>query len=339
MTLLDALQSHGEMQPDRVALTFLASNEQRNVLTYRQLHKRVRSLAAALSQQANFGDRALLMYSPGLEFVVSFLACLMAGVVAVPAYPPRRNRNADRVGAICSDCTPRLLLTDRASVDAVRHTLSAESQQLSIILTEEIPSADNSPWQSPAILDASIAFLQYTSGSTRSPKGVMVSHANIVANELAIQGNFGHSRDSVMVSWLPMFHDMGLIGGVLQPLFVGFPSVLMAPNAFLREPVLWLQAITEFRGTTAGGPNFAYDLCSQKITAEQKRALDLSTWETAYNGAEPVRAQTLDRFFLSFAECGFRSSAAFPCYGLAEATLFVSGGPKLVEPRIVLLDS
>jgi acyl-CoA synthetase (AMP-forming)/AMP-acid ligase II len=180
-----------------------------------------------------------------------------------------------------------------------------------------------------------LAFLQYTSGSTATPKGVMVSHGNLLHNEAIIQQAFAQTSESVIVSWLPLYHDMGLIGNVLQPLYVGAHSVLMSPVAFLQSPFRWLKAISHYRATTSGGPNFAYDLCVRKITEEQKAGLDLSSWQLAFNGAEPIRAETLDRFAKAFASCGFRREAFFPCYGLAEATLFVAGKTQSNAPAVI----
>jgi acyl-CoA synthetase (AMP-forming)/AMP-acid ligase II len=200
------------------------------------------------------------------------------------------------------------------------------------LVTDEIALNGDDRWQPPSICPDTVAFLQYTSGSTGTPRGVIVTHGNLMANERAIQAAFGHTQEDVVVGWLPVFHDMGLIGNVLQPLYVGFPSILFSPTSFLRDPVRWLRAISDYRGTTAGAPNFAYDHCVRSIKEEQKEGLDLRSWKVAYNGSEPVRAETLDRFTTAFAGCGFRKEAFFPCYGLAEATLLVSGGPLEVEP-------
>ena len=192
---------------------------------------------------------------------------------------------------------------------------------------------NSSKWQEPALVSPdTLAFLQYTSGSTGKPKGVMVTHGNLLHNEQMIQKAFGHTSQSGVVGWLPLFHDMGLIGNVLQPLYLGIPCILMSPIAFLQKPVRWLQAISRYKATTSGGPNFAYDLCVQKITPQQLQSLDLSSWEVAFNGAEPVRAQTLERFAATFEPCGFRYSAFYPCYGMAETTLMVSGGLKTAPP-------
>jgi acyl-CoA synthetase (AMP-forming)/AMP-acid ligase II len=254
-------------------------------------------------------------------------------VVAIPAYPPRRNRPAEALRAIIADANPALALTTRGSADTVEAGLAALGSKLAVRASDEAGDEPGEGWRPPVLGPDTVAFLQFTSGSTGSPRGVVVTHGNILANERQIERAFGHAswaggdRHSVVISWLPLFHDMGLVGDVLQPLYVGCPAIRMSPVAFLREPVLWLRAISEYRGTTSGAPNFAYDFCAEQVTAEEKKGLDLSSWQVAYNGAEPVRAETLDRFAAAFACCGFRPEAFFPCYGMAEATLFVSGGP------------
>lgn len=336
-TLIDVLRQHAETTPERVLYTFLQDDNQRETLTFAELDDRARTLAGAFLQDPAPGDRALMTYPPGLEFIEAFLGCLYAGIVAVPAYPPKKNRNAERVLAIARDCEPRLILCTAETLGNVQGEFAEAIKGAEVLLTDEISAGNGTGL--PDITPDGLAFLQYTSGSTSEPKGVMVSHGNITANEQLIQKYFDFDQSSVVISWLPMFHDMGLIGALFAPLFVGFPAVLMAPNTFLQEPFKWLQAVTEFAGTTTGAPNFAYDLCVRKITSEQKRHLDLSSLKIAYNGAEPVRAETLERFSAAFAECGFRPEACFPCYGMAETTLLVSGGPPLVATNILSLDS
>ncbi len=335
-TILDALQLHVEAQGEKTAYTFLESDDSRVSITYRELDGRARRIACVLLENAKPGDRALMMYPAGLDFIEAFLGCLYAGIVAVPAYPPVKNRNAARILAIAKDCDPKLLLCTTESIRNVEGEF-ANSISGSIVVETDKKSVEyhNSL---PQLESGKLAFLQYTSGSTSAPKGVSISHGNLLANEVGIHKQFDFTKESVMVSWLPMFHDMGLIGCILSPLFVGYPSILMAPNTFLREPVEWLRAVTEFRGTCIGAPNFAYDLCLKKITNEQKKELDLSSLNITFNGAEPVRADTLARFNQSFAECGLNENAWFPCYGMAETTLIVSGGPPLVEARISLVD-
>jgi acyl-CoA synthetase (AMP-forming)/AMP-acid ligase II len=348
-TILDRLRAHAESHPDKLAYRFLRDCGGSDTLTFGQLHRRVRGLAARLSKHASPGDRALLLYPPGLEFIEAFLACLAAGIIAVPAYPPRRNRKAERLQAIVVDSCPRLILTIQQMCPVVEESELGALQAANVIATDAVMAmekAEDVLEKAPAenskrflAAPGDIAFLQYTSGSTRTPCGVIITHANIVENERQIEGSFQHTQQSVMVSWLPVFHDMGLIGGVLQPLYVGFPSVLLSPTSFLREPVRWLRAISEYQGTTTGAPNFAYDHCVRLVSEEQKDGLDLSSLTIAYNGAEPVRDKTLDSFAAAFARCNFRREAFFPCYGLAEATLFVAGGPPNRTPTVVSLDA
>jgi acyl-CoA synthetase (AMP-forming)/AMP-acid ligase II len=333
-TILDRLRRHAQTHPDRLAYRFLRDNDASDTLTFGQLDRRLRVLAACLRQHAAAGDRALLLYPPGLEFIEAFLGCLAAGVIAVPAYPPRRNRKAERLQTIAEDAQPRLILTTCPLRPGIEASELGAANGLPILATDALEGETGDTGSLPEATADTVAFLQYTSGSTGMPRGVVVSHGSLMANERAIQAAFGHTQDSIGVNWLPAFHDMGLIGTILQSLFLGCCSVLLAPNAFLLEPVRWLRAITEYQATTAGAPNFAYDHCVRSITEEQKQGLDLRSWKVAYNGSEPVRPETLDRFAAAFAACGFRPEMFYPCYGLAEATLFVSGGLPARRPTI-----
>jgi acyl-CoA synthetase (AMP-forming)/AMP-acid ligase II/acyl carrier protein len=335
--ILGRLRAHAETTPDRPAYRFLRDEAGSDSFTFGQLDRRVRGLAAWLREYATPGDRAMLLYPPGLEFIEAFLACLAVGIVPAPAYPPRKNRNAERLRAIADDARIRLILTTRQVLPKVETSELGKVNGLISLVTDGIEVEADANRPLPNIAGETVAFLQYTSGSTGTPRGVIITHDNLTSNERAIQAAFGHTGESVCVNWLPAFHDMGLIGNILQPLYVGFLSVLLSPASFLREPVRWLQSITEYRATTAGAPNFGYDHCVRSISEEQKRGLDLGSWAIAYNGAEPVRAKTLDRFANAFASCGFRPKAFFPCYGLAEATLFVSGGPAEQAPNSLSL--
>ncbi len=337
LTFLDALRERMERHPDRLAYTFLSDGEGVAARwTYGDVDRRARSIAALLQGSGLAGERALLLYPPGLDFIAGFLGCLHAGVLAVPAYPPRAPRTLPRLLAVARDARPRVALTTAALQPQIARFAapSSELAALPLLSTDEAGAELAASWRAPALTAESIAFLQYTSGSTADPKGVMVSHGNLLANEEAIRQAFGQSESSVVVGWLPLYHDMGLIGNVLQPLFSGGQAVLMSPVAFLQKPLRWLQAIDRYRGTTSGGPNFAYELCLAKVAAEERRALDLSSWELAFNGAEPVRAETLARFAEGFACGGFRRQALYPCYGLAEATLFVAGGRRGAGARL-----
>src|SRR5689334_16209491 len=328
-TIVDVLRLRAETQRDEIAYRFLADGEEeRSTLTYGELYSRARRVAAELQKQSAAGERALLLDSSEADYIVTFFGCLCAGVIAVPIYAPRLNKKGNaRVESVVADAQPSVVLTAGAGSPAVRDAITASAgEHVKWIDTNALPGDGDELWTPPAVRGTDIAFLQYTSGSTAVPKGVMVSHANILDNEWMIQNAFDTKPGSVIVGWLPLFHDMGLIGNVLQPLYAGVPCILMSPVAFLQRPLRWLQAISRYRATTSGGPNFAYELCLRKIRPEDRHGLDLSSWKVAFNGAEPVRLETMNRFAAEFAECGFRREAFFPCYGLAEATLLVSGG-------------
>jgi len=340
-TLIAALEHRAAYQPGRVAFRFLATGEEETaLLRYEALQARALSVAAHLAERAAPGSRALLAYAPGLDFVVGFFACLQAGLVAVPVQAPRRSQSFDKLRGIVQDCDARLVLTD-----AGLHGMLAERLQecgladgTALVDTAALPFR-GLPAPLPAVEPGHLAFLQYTSGSTGAPKGVCVTHAQIVANSRMIARGFGYDRDTVMVSWLPMFHDMGLIGSVIQPVHTGFECVLMPPAAFVQKPMRWLRAIARYGATTAGGPNFGYDLCVQRARDDDLGEVDLSSWVNAYNGAEPVRAATLRAFCERFAPHGFRREALLPCYGLAEATLLVCGAPVRGGARTLRVDA
>ncbi len=301
-------------------------------LSFRELDERARAIGADLVERGLTGERALLVYPPGLDYVAAFFGCLYAGVVAVPAFPPdifRLTRTLPRLAAVATDSQAKAILTDTLILP-LSSTLTGQAGLEILaasdwIATDAIPAALAGEWRQPDIRPEAAAFIQYTSGSTSTPKGVMLSHANLLENSAIIKETFGHTTESKGLSWLPIYHDMGLIGGVLQPLYSDFPITLMSPLSFLARPMSWLQAIARDGVTISGGPNFAYDLCVRKFDAQAAGGLDLSTWRVAFNGAEPVRASTLDRFAETFAPYGFRKSAFLPCYGLAEHTLIVTG--------------
>ncbi|HEU4321538.1 MAG TPA: MupA/Atu3671 family FMN-dependent luciferase-like monooxygenase [Roseiflexaceae bacterium] len=338
-TLVELLRARAAATPDRTGYTFLHDGEtDARSLTYGELDAQARAVAAQLQAHCGPGERVLLFYPPGLDYIAGLLGCLYAGMVAVPAYPPnpaRLERTLPRLRTLARDAEPAVILTS-AGLQGIAGPLAAEDAVFGrAAWLAPTHDADAAAWR-PAPLDGeSLAVLQYTSGSTASPKGVMLSHGNMLHNLAAIAACFGHSEESRGVIWLPPYHDMGLIGGILQPLYAGFPVALMSPSAFLQRPARWLEAIARFRATTSGGPNSAYELCIQKTTPEQRARLDLSSWRVAFNGAEPVRAETLERFADAFAASGFRRTAFYPCYGLAEATLIVAGGTAGREPAVV----
>jgi len=326
-TLVHSLQRRAAQTPDQVALRFLAESAEHSVvLSYRDLDQRARTIAAALQANADLGDRAVLLFPSGPDYVAAFFGCLYAGVIAVPAYPPEstRRHHQERLLSIISDAEPRLLLTIASLADGLAQIENAPP----VLSVDSLESAGD--WIAPDLQPDDIAFLQYTSGSTALPKGVQVSHGNLVANEVLIRRGFGIdlNPDDVIVSWLPLYHDMGLIGGLLQPIFSGVPCVLMSPAYFLGRPLRWLEAISEYGGTISGGPDFAYRLCSERVSDSALERLDLSQWRVAYSGSEPIRLDTLERFAEKFATCGFTPNNFFASYGLAEATLFVAGGTR-----------
>ncbi len=342
INLIELLHHRAVHQPNRIAYTFLVDGEIEEVsLTYLELEQQARAVAVRLINRGAIGERALLLYPPGIEFIIAFWGCLYAGVIAVPVYPPRRNQRMTRLQGIVLDSQAKFALTTTSILGAIAKSFSEETSLTSLhcIATDDIPVDPGMDWHAPSLAQDALAFLQYTSGSTGAPKGVMVSHGNLMHNSAAIQQYFGHTSDSQGVIWLPLYHDMGLIGGVLQPLYSGFPVTLMSPVDFLQKPIRWLQAISRYQATTSGGPNFAYDLCVRKVKPEQLTGLNLSSWELAFTGAEPVRVETIGRFVARFEPYGFQRKSFYPCYGMAETTLIVSGGSKSEEPIVQIVDA
>jgi acyl-CoA synthetase (AMP-forming)/AMP-acid ligase II/acyl carrier protein len=340
-TVVDILRHRSSTQLHAQAFTFLEDGEtQESTLTYYELDRRSRAIASQLQILNLSGQRAILLYPPGLDYLSAFFGCLYAGVVAVPAYPPQNKRKTPRIQAISIDAQASIALTTTAMLSTLQSTLAQQTNigNFRWIVTDNLAQGIEDSWQQPEINADTLAFLQYTSGSTGTPKGVMLSHGNLLHNAAVTYQLMEHSPSSKFVSWLPVYHDMGLIGGILQPLYGGFGCILMSPASFLQRPLRWLQAISHYKGTTSGAPNFAYDQCIQRITQQQKETLDLSSWSVAFNGAEPVRQEILERFAASFAECGFRPEAFYPCYGMAEATLMVSGGIKTALAQVITVD-
>ncbi len=341
-TIVDLLRQRAAYRPHDRAFTFLVDGEHEELnITYAELDRRARAVGAWLMERGMTGKRVLLLYPSGLDFIAAFLGCLYGGAIAVPAYPPRKNRSVERIEAIAADADAAVALTTRDVVDRLEH-LGATAPSLEHMTWQVDAELDGSwadRWDRPDIDGDTLAFLQYTSGSTGTPKGVMLAHENLLHNSLRIMQAFEITRSQSSVIWLPSFHDMGLIGGILVPLYGGKFNVMMSPVAFLQKPLRWLQAISHYRATISGGPNFAYELCVRKTTPEQRAALDLSSWSLAFNGAEPVRAETIDAFCEAFAVSGFRREAFYPCYGLAESTLMVTGGMKFEPPAIRSFDA
>ncbi|MFY0528921.1 amino acid adenylation domain-containing protein [Archangium gephyra] len=336
-TLLELVGHRASAEGEQRLYTFLddAGGEE-GALSYEELGRRARRIATAL-QGLSPGDRVVLLYPPGLEYVAGFFGCLHAGLVAVPAYPPdpsRLERTLPRLLAIIRDARATAVLTTSfiLGMGEFLFEQAPDLKSLRWVATDELPVGLEADWREPDVGPDSLAFLQYTSGSTGTPKGVMLSHRNLLHNLELITHAFRAHRESVGVIWLPPYHDMGLIGGVLEPLFVGFPVVLMSPMTFLKRPQRWLEAVSRYRATISGGPNFAFELCTRRIPEAERQALDLSSWEVAFCGAEPIRSETLDRFVSAFGACGFRRQSFYSCYGLAEGTLIVTGSERGQEP-------
>lgn len=334
-TTAELLRVRADLTPDAMAFGFLSDGEG-PTLTYAELDRAARSVAAGLLAVADPGDRAMMLYAPGLAFVTAFFGCQYAGLVPVPAYPPRPDRlvqSWETLANIAADCSPRLILSDSILAPFVPTQLGPLAAATHLV-TDQLPAA-TAEIQPTALDPDGTALLQYTSGSTANPKGVVIGHRNLLHNQRVILEAFEHDRHlGVGVCWLPPYHDMGLIGGLLQTVYRGAACWLMSPVTLLQDPFLWLRAISHYRADTSGGPNFAYDYCVQRITDEQKATLDLSNWSVAAIGSEPVRPETMRRFAEAFAGCGFRAEAFYPCYGLAEATLMVTGGSRTALPVV-----
>ena len=334
-TLVEMLRSRALNEGTKPAYTFVGKNSGDEAsITYSELEQQVRTVATLLRSLNMEGERVLLLYPAATRhFIAAFFGCLYARAIAVPVYPPNlRGHSSQEISAlrhVAVDAGAKLLLTTSTLLTQLDRCSSPDGPlPVQCIATDDLPIADDhgGGFTRSTITGTDIAYLQYTSGSTGTPKGVIISHENVLYNVEYIDHGFRHDRDSVAVSWLPHFHDMGLVYGVIQPVYNGFRCVLMPPRTFVQEPVRWLDAISRYRATHSGGPNFSYDLCVRRVTLEQRENLDLSNWRTAFNGAEPVREQTLRSFAAAFSPCGFRLNAFYPAYGLAEATLKVTGG-------------
>jgi amino acid adenylation domain-containing protein len=340
-TLVDILRDRADATAHRTALEFVRDDGSELAVDYATLDRRVRAVAAALTERGLRGERVLLLFPPGESYVTAFLGCLYAGAVAVPVYVPTGKRGLSAVLATGADAGAVLALSCHEVTEALTASYPEllSSGLIQWLVTDDIPDEAADTWTGAGPAPADLAFLQYTSGSTGTPKGVMVRHDNLVHNSASISAALGVGPDSRGVSWLPPYHDMGLIGGILQPLYAGFPCTLISPMAFVRSPLRWLDAISRHRATVSAAPDFAYGECVRRIPEAQRAELDLSSWRHAMVGAEPVRSATLDAFARAFADSGFDRSAFHPCYGLAEATLFVTGGaPERGEPRVLRVD-
>lgn len=332
------LENHARHFAQRDALHFLPDGvEIGETLTFAQLHEQSQSLAAALQARCQPGDRVLLMLPTSLDYARAFCACLYAGLIAVPLFPPpsRKPRHLDRVRNVVADAQPTLILAPASHGDTLRELVEG---RVAVATVADLGTPSPSQWQRPAIDGASVAFLQYTSGSTGTPKGVEVRQRNLLANVELMRQAYGFDAEGAMVNWLPLYHDMGLIGGMLAPLYSGMPCYLIASQTFVNAPSTWLQALSRYRATASFAPNFAYALCNRVVSDSLIAQLDLSHWRHAINGAEPIHPATLDTFARRFAACGLNPLALSPGYGQAEATLCVSATPADALPVVLRLD-
>lgn len=342
-TILDVLLRHAAAVPDRVAYRFLSGGEvESDTITFRQLADQTRSFAASLHASEEPGACVLLLLDSGLAFIKAMFACMYAGLVPVAVDLPRPNRSTDRLEAIVRHSGCRAFITSKADLPRVEKLIIAvpalAALECHLIDTEIAGPISGAALPLPAA--ESTAFIQYTSGSTSMPKGVVVTQGNLMSNQAQIKSAFEHDEHTKFCGWLPMFHDMGLVGNVLHPLYLGIECTLMPPAAFVQRPLRWLAAISRYGATTAGGPNFAYDHCVSRIAESEIDNLDLSGWRTAFSGAEAVRASTLREFKRKFARAGFDPTAFLPCYGLAEATLLAAGHSRFgrAEPVVLRVD-
>ena len=334
-TLVTALRSRAQAHPDRTAFLWLdGQGRELRRATFADLDRAACAAAAVLQTEGFEGERVLLSCRDGLDFMTGFLGCAYAGVVAVPVNPPQHEGAAARLRSVAEDAAPAAWLTGEDPGETARWIAGAQLPERPVYGIRELAAGSPAQWRPPAIGAGDLAFLQYTSGSTSDPKGVMVTHANLAWNSRSAAARFEHSPDSTMVTWLPLFHDMGLIYAALETVYSGIRCVMISPYSFLKRPRVWLEAITRYGGTHSAAPNFAYDLCVRRIPEEQRRGLSLETWRVALNGSEPVRASTLRRFADAFSACGFRPQAFNPGYGLAEATVVVTGHPVGGGPKI-----
>ena len=332
-TLVDLLRRRAAASPADTACIFLLDGEEDEArLTLSELDRTARAVGARLQEMGAAGGRVAVLEPPGLDFVAALFGCLYAGAVAVPLFPPDSERTRRRLRSAMTDARPAVAMAPPAILAALRSDPAAKGVRG--LDLREVPAGLAEGWTDPGLLSGDIAMLQYTSGSTAQARGVRLTHANILHNQESIREGFGHTPESVLLGWLPLYHDMGLIGNLLQPLYLGMGCIVMSPYDVLSRPARWLRAISRYRATTSGAPNSAYERCVRKIRPEDLEGCDLSCWQVAYNGSEPVQAETLERFAAAFAPWGFRREALYPCYGMAEATLIISGGPVGRPPQV-----
>lgn len=337
-TLVEVLRHRAQRQPDQMAYTFLLDGETKTAsLTYRELDQRARAIAANLQAESAPGDRALLLYPSGSAYVTAFWACLYAGIIAVPAYPPHAKRPPTRLRAIIQNAQPRWVLTTQELAPKLKAVFNDRPDLVPRVYlpTDTIEPMQADAWQEPECRAESLAYLQYTSGSTAAPKGVMISHANLLTTLTDLDRSCIHNADSVMVTWLPLFHDLGLIYGILEPLYLGFPCYVMSPTRFLQRPGRWLQAITQYQATHSAAPNFAYDLCVTKMSAAECADLDLRSWRMALNAAEPIRGRDLKPVYPSVCPGWVFGSHVYPGIWPGRSDLKSDGRPLVGTPAVL----
>lgn len=339
-TLFDKLNKYGELLADKSAFTYIEDNSQSISLTFSELNARVSQLAHIIATRACVGERVVLLLPQGMDYVVTFLACLRAGVVAVPLYPPLSRNQSGRVVKVVKDCDATMVLTNQRLFEAVDAALEHTPEMPELVCVNALSAQVEQQTQLPQLQSDMLAFLQYTSGSTGTPKGVMISHSNILANTAALVDATGCGQEDIFCNWLPLFHDLGLVNTLLLPIYLGAHSVLMSPARFVKRPACWFEAIASYRATICGAPNFAYDLCVKRLKTDRLVGLDLSCWQRAFTAAEPIDSDTLDKFERKFAAIGFKPEAWLAAYGMAEATVFISAnqirsanGVKTFDPQ------
>ncbi len=339
-TIVDSLRSHASARPTSQCYVWWDGENETAAVTFAELDARARAIAATLQAKGLSGERALMFYGPGIEFIEAFLGCLYANVVPAPLYAPKSRRDPGRFSTICQNSRARAALTRTRDLKRVQDMfLENETLAYELVVTDTVDSGMGEHWQSINRPQNDLAYLQYTSGSTSVPRGIMVGHTNLITNLHSIKNAFDVSSDSVIVSWLPHFHDLGLVFGMLEGIHLGLLSILMAPSTFAVRPLRWLQAISKYKGTHTAGPNFSYDACLERFSPEEMEGVDLSSLRCALNGAEPVRKETIDQFAKIFAPYGFEKKAHCPGYGLAEATLVVSLDSPFTEPEVATLST
>jgi acyl-CoA synthetase (AMP-forming)/AMP-acid ligase II len=341
-TLVELLRLRVANDPDLVVYTFLEDGETRErSLTASGLGDIARATGRTLAKLAPPGARVVLLFEDGLDYIAGLFGCLTAGLVAVSGVHPNAPRSVERLAGVIRDSQATVVLGHARVLAEYQRALDDEQDDLDLrwVASDKIRPVVGETWAGPAVANEDLALIQYTSGSTRDPRGVMLSHRNVLHNLHGQAKLFGYRVGDTGVSWLPFSHDMGLIGCVLMAMYGGGRTIMLAPSHFLEDPLRWIRAISRYRATLSGGPNFAYDLCTRRAETVGVEGLDLSAWTVAVSGAEPIRADVMRRFAATFAAAGFRAEALHPSYGLAEATLLVAAGPRLGPMRTRVLDT